>query len=39
MQETRVKLGTTLTGAMAEKYTNKNYNENDYLDKYIQVQK
>ena len=36
MQETRVKLGTTLTGAMAEKYTNKNYNENDYLDKYIQ---
>ena len=36
MHEARVKLGTTPTGAMAEKYTNKNYNENDYLDKYIQ---
>ena len=35
MQEAREKLGTTLSGAMAEKYTNKDYNENDYLDGYI----
>ena len=35
MQEAREKLGTTLSGAMAEKYINKDYNENEFLDDYI----
>lgn len=35
MHEAREQLGTTLAGAQAEKYINKNYNENEYLDAYI----
>jgi len=35
MHQAREKLGTTLGGAQAEKYTNKEYNEIEYLNKYI----
>jgi len=35
MHEAREQLGTTLAGAQAEKYTNKDYTENDYLNQYI----
>ena len=35
MHQAREQLGTTLAGAQAEKYTNIEYNENEYLDEYI----
>ena len=35
MQEARERLSTTLSGALAEKYTNPNYNEDNFLNEYI----
>ena len=34
-QQARERLGTTLGSALVEKYTNDEYNENEYLDRYI----